>query len=203
MRGERGRLRTVAAAALAVLAVGGALAACSSGITADSAPSAVIATDADCRAPQVLAALGLTDSAAGAEATVTAAPPHADAPAAGAVPHGFTPVAVLECTPGGDLRDARGTWSSVTSTRREGDLQPLLRALGHATTSSSAAASDQSCEPHPGAVQLWLVDVLGNAIRVTTPTTECGVPVPAVADALAALEATDAATYPVQLVAGS
>ncbi|MDM7854294.1 hypothetical protein [Cellulomonas alba] len=185
---------------MALLTAGAGLAGCAPRVVAVSAPSAVVADDADCRAPQVLAALGLAESAAGAEATMTAAPAHADAPPAGTVPDGFTPVAVLECTPGGALRDAQGTWTSVTATRREGDLKPLLRALGH-TTAESATASDEACEPHPDAIQLWLVDVLGQAIRVATPTSRCGVPVPAVVRAVGALEATDTATYPVQLVA--
>lgn len=199
-RYRRGRRVARAVAALALLAACVGLAGCSPRVVAGSAPSAVVADDADCRAPQVLAALGLADSAAGAEASVTVAPAHDDAPPAGAVPDGFTPVAVLECTPGGALRDAQGTWTSVTATRREGDLKPLLRALGH-TTAESAAASDEACEPHPDTVQLWLVDVLGQAIRVAAPTTRCGVPVPAVVRAVEALEATDTQTYPVQLVA--
>lgn len=204
-RGRRRRDVSLAAAlaAVAALAAGGALAACSAPVGAASMPSAVIATDADCRAPQVLAALGLADTgAASAEATVTAAPAHADAPAAGAVPDDFTPASVVECTPGGPLRDAQGTWTSVTATRREGDLKALLHALGPGSA-AEATASDESCEPHEDAMQLWLVDMLGQAIRVAAPTTECGVPVPEVAAAVAALDATDVTTYPVQLVAGS
>jgi hypothetical protein len=204
VRDERDRRggRLAAMTAALVLGAGGALAACAPRVGAAPLPSAVVATGADCRAPQVLAALGLADAgAAGAQATVTAAPAHADAPAAGAVPAGFRPVAALECTPGGPLRDAQGTWTSVTATRLEGDLAPLLTALRRTTT--QAAADDEACAPHAGSMQLWLVDVLGQAIRVATPTAACGVPTPAVAAAVAALDTTDVMTYPVQLVAGS
>lgn len=168
-----------------------------------AASSAAVATAADCQAPQVLAALGLTS---GPAVPGAATPPgrvaHPDAPDAGAVPDGFTAASVLVCTRGGELRDAQGAWSSVTATQREGDLRALLVALDRPTsarTVTTGTAAD--CVPGPRAVQLWLVDVLGRAIRVATPDRACGVPVAAVTAALDALHVTDSSSFPVGLVA--
>jgi hypothetical protein len=80
------------------------------------------------------------------------------------------------------------------ATRREGDLGPLL-----ATLRGAVATSAPDCRPGPRAVQLWLVDVLGQAIRAAAPGT-CGVPTPAVRAALDRLPVTSSDDYPVRLV---
>jgi hypothetical protein len=48
---------------------------------------------------------------------------------------------------------------------------------------------------------LWLVDVLGRAIRPVWPTDRCGAPQTSVTEALDALQETDSEQYPVRLVA--
>jgi hypothetical protein len=187
------RLVAVAFAVLSLVVLGSCGRAPSSGSAAAEASASVVATP-DCRAPQVLAALGaLVDGESTGPGSVTDAP-HPDVPPAGPVPAGFSPESVMVCSLGGPLRDAQGTWSSVTATQREGDLRPLLAALVSGRSQSAAG-----CVPGPDALQLWLVDALGQAVRPVVPGT-CGVPTRAVTAALAHLTATDSDTYPVRLI---
>jgi len=167
--------------------------------SAGSSAAAVVAPAADCQSPQVLDALGLTPAPGAAATTPSSATPHPDAPAEGTVPRTFVAVSALACTPGGQLTDSAGTWSSVQATSRDGDMTALKSALELPSLESTDAAT---CDDVP--LQLWLVDALGRAVRVQVPTDACGVgPRAEVGKALAGLTTTDTATYPVGLLVPS
>jgi len=194
--------RRVVAALLGSCALG-FLAACSADDGgADSAAAvavAVVAPAADCQSPQVLDALGLTPAPGTAATTPSSATPHADAPAEGTVPPSFVAVSALACTPGGQLTDSAGTWSSVRATSGDGDMKALKAALDLPSVEPTPSAA---CDDVP--LQLWLVDALGRAVRVQVPTDACGVgPRAEVGKALAGLTTTDTATYPVGLLVPS
>ncbi|WP_456826449.1 hypothetical protein [Cellulomonas sp. P5_E12] len=168
------------------------LGACSAPESARDAPTAVVAATADCLAAQVLADLKL---AAAGEPDAESSP-RADAPEVGRVPDGFHPVSVVVCTPGGTLHDSSGTWTALTASRREGDLDALVVALRRPSAEQGGTCSTASVIPPA----LWLVDVLGRAIRPSWPTDRCGGPQEAVSTALDALEETDSEQYPVRLL---
>lgn len=147
---------------------------------------AAVARAADCRAPQVLGELGLRDD------TATARPP---APPLGPLPEGFVPVGVVTCTADHRLRDTAGEWAAVTERRLDGNLHPLLDALGR----PSVERPDACAEDVP--IQLWLVDTLGAAVRVIPPLADCRTVLPAVARAIDALTVVDEVSYPVELLA--
>ncbi len=160
--------------------------------SASDTPTAVVVPAADCLSPRVLADLGLVASDDGSSTGT----PHASAPAAGRVPEGFLPVGVVVCEPGGTLHDSSGTWSALTASRREGDLEPLVAALRRPSEPRGGTCSSTTVVPPA----LWLVDALGRAIRPVWPTDRCGEPQQAVADALRELEETDSEQYPVRLL---
>lgn len=197
MRVRHGRTR---AAGIAVALVGGALLA---GCTVQAAPTltaqpsaspSVSATrtpaGADCLAPQVLSALGFDPDR-------TVGSTHADVPDPGPVPQDFRPVLAVECSTGETLSDSAGQWSAVTATRREGDLDPLLSALDGDSTPSPTL----TCAPGGQRSDLWLVDVMGDAVRVTVPGAVCGRLPATVRAALDGLDAVDTEHYPVLLTA--
>lgn len=188
-----GRRRRAAVAA-AVVAL---LTACSSSDQdeAPAVPVAEVAPVADCMAPQVLASLGLTPAPGTAASVPSSAAPHVDAPGAGRVPASFVATSVLECTPGGTLVDAVGTWSSVRAVRLDGDTTALESAL------ALDDAAPAQCSSAQAPIELWLVDALARAVRAWVPDAGCaGVPRDEVVDALVALEVTDTTTYPVGLL---
>jgi len=190
-------------AALPVAALVLALAACSpdadaaTGSGADAPPPtaaqrSTVAAGPDCLAPQVLTALGF-DAAGYTRST------HADAPDPVAVPPEFTAVSAVLCTTGETLTDAAGRWAAVTASRLEGDVAPLLDALG-APATVRTGTSAAGC-PAGERADLWLVDALGAGVRVALPGSSCGALPAAVADGLAALDVVDVEHYPVALVA--
>jgi len=148
-------------------------------------------TGADCLAPQVLTALGF-DRDERSRAGV-----HPDAPEAVPVPADFAPVLAVECSTGETMTDSAGEWAAVTTTRREGDLAALLAAL--ATDQSASPAV--TCAPGGQRAELWLLDTMGDAVRVAVPGSMCGrLPSP-VREALDGLDAVDVEHAPVHLVA--
>lgn len=185
------RLRAVTRATVLVAIVGGC------GVQAAPLPQVSATADAtrtvtgpDCLAPQVLSALGF-DADERDRVGV-----HPDAPDAGPVPEDLAPVLVVECSTGETLSDSAGQWQAVTATRREGDLDPLLAALS-ATGSPSPTVS---CAPGGQRSELWLVDTMGDAMRVTVPGAVCGRLPATVRQALDGLDAVDVEHYPVHLV---
>lgn len=197
MRARHGRTR--AASTVATLVGGALLTGCAvqaaPTLTArpSSSPSASATrtpAGADCLAPQVLSALGF-DPAQTSGAT------HPDAPDPGPVPEDFRPVLAVECSTGETLSDSAGRWSAVTATRREGGLDPLLAALDGGSTPSPTV----TCAPGGQRSELWLVDVMGDAVRVTVPGAVCGRLPANVRAALDGLDAVDTEHYPVLLTA--
>lgn len=188
-------------AVLGGLALATLLAACAGGDPASStgdaaqrsAAGASVSSGADCLAPQVLAALGF----AGAGASSTA---HPDVPEAGPVPGGFTAVSAVLCTTGETLTDAAGRWAAVTATRLEGDVRPLVTALTASSTVPAAGSTPAPCGADARRADLWLVDALGAAVRVSLPSGGCGTLPVAVSEGLDALDAVDVEHYPVELV---
>ena len=192
-----GPRRAVAGVGALVLAV--VLAACAGGDPASSAGEAAprsaagasVTSGADCLAPQVLAALGF----AGASSTA-----HPDVPEAWPVPGGFTAVSAVLCTTGETLTDAAGRWAAVTATRLEGDVRPLVTALTASATVPAAGSTPTACAADAPRADLWLVDALGAAVRVTLPAGGCGTLPVALSEGLDALDAVDVEHYPVELV---
>jgi len=182
------RARWTALVGLPAVLLLSALTACS-GSPADPAPTAVVAPVADCMAPAVLHDLGLVPASAD---DVPISP--SASPEPGRVPDDFVPVSVVVCTPDGSLKDASGTWLALTASHREGDLAPLVAALREPSAPRGGTCSTAQAE----APALWLVDALGRALRPTLPTDRCGAPSADVTKALAALQETDSAKYPVQ-----
>lgn len=184
------------------LTLGLLLAGCSAGSGAGAAADAAaqpgpgrsaVATGADCLAPQVLDALGFADAdRTGAR--------HPDAPEEGPVPDGFTPVSAVTCSTGETLTDASGRWAAVTATRLEGDVRPLVRALGSTATLAATGTAPTTCATDATRTELWLVDALGAAIRVALPADGCGRLPAALTEGLAELDAVDVEHYPVALV---
>lgn len=197
MRRHEGRGRA-GPARRPLTALGGAGLACAvllagcAGTGAALVAEAETAPRADCLAPQVVAALGLTAD----EVSGTA---HPDVPGPGAVPETFTPVNAVQCVGGERLTDAQGVWAAVTVRQLEGDLEPLLEALEEP---SEPVAADQECAPQDGpAWELWLVDALGRAVRAARPVDACGAPLEQVTAAVEALDATGEEHFPVDLLA--
>ncbi|WP_315093905.1 hypothetical protein [uncultured Cellulomonas sp.] len=159
---------------------------------AADAPTAVVAPTADCMAPGVLADLGLVSAGQTAEVGT----PHADAPGPGRVPDDFLAVEVVVCAPGGTLHDSSGTWTALTASRREGDLDELVAALRRPSEPRGGTCASAAVVPPA----LWLVDALGRAVRPVWPTDRCGSPQETVTDALDALEEVGSEQYPVRLL---
>ncbi|MFF1528165.1 hypothetical protein [Cellulomonas sp. NPDC058312] len=186
--------------ALGVLGV--LLAGCSGGtraadeaadVAASGSARSAVATGADCLAPQVLDALGF-------DAAEYTGSRHPDAPDAGVVPDGFTAVSAVTCSTGETLTDAAGRWAAVTASRLEGDVRPLLSALGTPATLPATGTAPTACAPTAPRTALWLVDAVGAAVRVALPADGCGRLPTALADGIAALDAVDVEHYPVALV---
>jgi hypothetical protein len=182
-----------------VLLLGPLLAACGAGAgPATRTPvGTAVASAADCLAPQVLGSLGF-DPAAYARGA------HPSAPAAGPLPEGFAAVSAVRCSTGETLTDQSGRWAAVTASRLEGDVAPLVDALAAPARATATApvpgAAPTGCPAGAERTDLWLVDALGDAVRVALPGGGCD-PLPdAVADGLAALDAVDVEHYPVALV---
>ncbi|MBO3088505.1 hypothetical protein [Cellulomonas dongxiuzhuiae] len=168
--------RRGATAGIAVLALAG----CDQSVAAQpAATTAEVRTDASCLDPEVLDALGLEldpSLRTGAAATTTRGLP----------PEGFVADTALLCDRGGTLRDSAGRWWAVTSTRLEGDLEPLVRGV----TGTSAACG-------VGIVaQVWLVDALGAAVLLPREAACSGAGLPA---ALEELDVVDRTEHPVAL----
>lgn len=155
-----------------------ALAGCTGSVAVtQAAGTAEVSSGASCLDPGVLAELGLRLD----PSLRTAAP---EPTSRGLPPETFVADSVVVCDRGETLRDSAGRWWAVTTTHLEGDLDPLVTALGSTT-------------PEPcglGVVpQLWLVDALGAAVLLPRDTA-CDV-----TDLLATLEAVDRVEQPVAL----
>lgn len=192
------RARRAGAPAVLAVLLGGALTACSGGADAGPATAAdatrtAVASGADCLAPQVLTALGF-------DADGYTGTPHPAAPDAGPLPDGFTAVSALLCSTGEVLTDGSGRWAAVTATRLEGDVRPLVDALG-STATAAPATTTPACAADAERADLWLVDALGAAVRVALPGGGCGALPTDVAAGLDALDAVDVEHSPVALVA--
>ncbi len=201
---RRGRPRTGVLAGIA-LGLTSLLAACAgaddsqtSGSAVSDPAGTVVASGADCLAPQVLIALGF-DPERTAVSTI-----HAQAPDAGSLPDDFVPVSAVLCSTGETLTDDAGRWAAVTASRLEGDVAPLVEALrstgSDPGTATAGVATTASCAADATRSDLWLVDALGAAVRVTLPGGGCGELSDAVRSGLAALDEVDVERYPVELV---
>ncbi len=157
-------------------------------------PTAVVVTQADCLAPQVLDRLGLTlDPSLAAKAT------HAPEVTAGRVPAGFVPTSVMACQVGGQMRDSAGTWTAVTVTSREGsgaDVSALVAALA----GSARAGGTPSCGTDAGPVVLWLLDAMDRAVLSDAAVDGCGDLSDQVHAALDRIPVTGVVDQPVALV---
>ncbi|MEV7972474.1 hypothetical protein [Cellulomonas sp. NPDC089187] len=187
------RVHAITMAAAMVVGIGGC--------TVDAGPlpapsasptdtSARTMTGPDCLAPQVLSVLGFEADERDRAGS------HPDAPDAGPVPEDLSPVLVVECTTGETLTDSAGQWQAVTAIRREGDLDPLLAAL----TPVGSPSPSVTCAPGGQRSDLWLVDSMGDAVRVAVPGAVCGRLSAAVREALDSLDAVDEEHYPVHLI---
>ena len=139
------------------------------------APDVGIVVDAvDCRTPDGL----LTP------------PPDSDPiPTPGAVPAGFVAVAALACD--FEMRDAGSSDGALDVvalvTRYEGDLGPLLAALG---APDEVAPPDTVCDLSMELVApIWLEDADGEVVSVRSPVDGCMKTKPGVREALAGLDA--------------
>lgn len=194
--------RTVSGVLALVLT--GVLAACSVGGDPDDGAAAgpgstavhtAVAPEADCLAPQVLTALGFDPDA------YTGAVVHPDVPDPVPVPEDFTAVSAVMCSTGETLTDDSGRWAAVTARRLEGDVGPLVRVLTGLATLPATGTKPTACPRESTRTDLWLVDALGDALRVLLPGRGCGTLPSGVADGLAALDTMDVEHYPVELVA--
>jgi hypothetical protein len=185
----------IAATALVLAACGGDGSDGSAGSSAlaDRPVTASLPTGPDCLAPQVLTALGF------AGIHPPGATSHPDAPDAGPLPTGVTPVTAVLCSTGETLTDSAGRWAAVTASRLEGDVDALVEALS--ATSARGGATAGPCATGERRSDLWLVDALGGAVRVLLPGGGCGDLDPAVRAGLDELDAVDVERYPVALVA--
>ncbi|WP_133160284.1 hypothetical protein [Cryobacterium zongtaii] len=132
----------------------------------------------DCLAPN------LAGWALPPDSTSTPDPQHPDAPEAGRVPAGFTPVKVVRCELMASIEDAEGRWSGVTEATLTGDLAPLLAALSEPDDEKWLGPCTADMELVP---PLWLVDATGAAIHAHYPRDGCAKTKPAARDALAGL----------------
>ena len=184
---------------VAALALVTGLAACSNaGASGAPIPAAVVASEADCLAPQVLDQLGLT-----LDPSLAARAMHTAAPAAGRVPDGFVPTSVLVCQVGGQMRDSAGSWTAVTATSREGsgaDVSAVVAALTR-SAGSNAPAPASSCAPGDPRVVLWLLDATDRAVLPHLVPDACGGLNAAVRSAVDRLPVTGEVDHPVQLMA--
>jgi hypothetical protein len=191
------RVRVVAGLA-AVVAVA---AACSPAAAPGPLPTAVVVSQADCLAPQVLDRLGLTlDPSLAAKAT------HAPEITAGRVPPGFVPTSVTVCQVGGQMRDSAGTWTAVTVTSREGSaagISALVAALDGAAvrTGTPDVAATSSCGPEGRPAVLWLLDPMDRAVLSDVTVAGCGALSREVGAALDRIPVTGVVDQPVALVA--
>jgi hypothetical protein len=164
-------------------------------------PTAVVVSQADCLAPQVLDRLGLTlDPSLAAKAT------HAPELTAGRLPAGFVPTSVTVCQVGGQMRDSAGTWTAVTVTSREGSaagVSALVAALDGAAvrTGGPDAAATPSCGPEGRPVVLWLLDAMDRAVLSDVTVDGCGTLSREVGAALDRIPVTGVVDQPVALVA--
>lgn len=168
-----------ATTAIAVLALAG----CSQSVAAQPAvTTAEVRTDASCLDAEVLDALGLELDASlrtGAPAATTRGLP----------PDGFVPDTALLCDRGTTLRDSAGRWWAVTSTRLEGDLEPLVGVMTRASAACGVGI----------VAQVWLVDALGAAVLLPREAACSDDGLPA---ALEQLDVVDRTEHPVALVQG-
>lgn len=153
----------IKAAALVVALV--ALVGCTATHGAPQRPVASVTSAApDCRASDVVAQL------LGGRGTPT------PATTPGRVPHGFVPVAAVECSSAGGARE-------VVERRMSGDLAALVTTLDR--------PSDRVADvcPAMGQIQpvLYLVDAQGRTVRVAWPLDRCGYVQHRASDAVAAL----------------
>ncbi len=185
---RRGTTAVVVVPTLVLLAAGCASGADGAGSSAGSAPrvapvTADVQRGASCVDDDVLSALGLVlDPSLRTEAPAPTT--------RGLPPEGFVADSVLLCDRGATMRDSVGTWWSVTATRLEGDLTPLVAAARRAPTPATCA---------PGVVaQVWLVDALGSAVLLPSDAACAGDgDVPAALDGLDVVDRTE---HPVALV---
>lgn len=157
------------------------------------APTAEVAEVADCRAPEVLDALGVPS-----QGRLTVAGATVRAPSAGTPPAEFVAAEVVECSLGDTLQDQAGVWTAVTERRLAGDLEPLLVQLRDRRQPS---ADPRGCTADAASAPVvWLVDGLDHAVLVDLPRDACARPTPAVLQALADLDEADRMLYPVRLL---
>ena len=191
--------RRTRAAALAVSVALLAAACGPSSAAGSTARTAVVASEADCLAPEVLGELGLTlDPSLAARAT------HTPAPTAGRIPADFVPTGVLVCQVGGQMRDGAGTWTAVTATTREGsaaDVSALAVTLDREAAATDSPSPAASCASDERPVVLWLLDAMERAVRASLAVDGCGAPRPEVRTALDRLAVTGVVDRPVELVA--
>ncbi|GIG30046.1 hypothetical protein [Cellulomonas marina] len=206
------RDRTVSPRAATPTALAGVLVAVLAGCgpTAAAGPVAAVQPAADCRAPAVLAALGLEPGTDASAAPATSGGARSAVAAPGAVPDDFRATGVVVCTRGGTARDVEGLWTTVSEQVLEGDLAGLVDALARTSGPSSpagrtavvAGGPEEGCAAAvlaDGGPALWLVDALGRAVWVQVPGAACAAASAAVADELAGLDETDATDWSVAL----
>ena len=139
---------------------------------------AVIVDGVDCQASNQFESWGLPPETPVPEQTAAAhtdpeqTQPARPAPDRGRVPAGFDAVAATLCTLAFEpfVMNETGA-TSVTATRFEGDLEPLLAAL---SLPNDSPGINQLCTADLELVpELWLEDADGHAIRAAWPLTAC------------------------------
>lgn len=161
------------------------------GGNAQAVGAAKIVEGYDCLAPN------LAGWALPPDSTSTPDPQHPDAPEAGRVPAGFTPITAVRCELMASIEDAEGRWSGVTAATLTGDLAPLLAALAEPDDEKWLGPCTADMELVP---PLWLVDATGAAINAHYPRDGCAKTKPAARDALAGLTVRETTTLKQTLV---
>ncbi|MDW4573632.1 hypothetical protein R8Z57_12700 [Microbacterium sp. M3] len=111
-----------------------------------------------------------------------------DAGAAGVLPDGFEPVAVVRCLPFQQTEDNQGIWSVVARETLEGDLTEVLALQAQADDPPTSGPCSAVLMLPP---LVWLTDAEGRGIRLRIPVDGCSQPkVALLEEALAALTVT-------------
>jgi len=161
---------------------------------ATDTPVAQLVDGIDCQAPNLNNGI-VAETGSPPPMDITATRP--DAPAPGAVPVGFDPVAAYRCSFFGSVDTDEGRWSAVTIQTLSGDFDPLLTAL---SASNDRPSPNQICSADMEIVpELWLENADGDALRAAWPRTACMKTKPATTTALDQLTVTDTTLLPLVL----
>jgi hypothetical protein len=114
--------------------------------------------------------------------------PNAQGSSGQVIPPGFSPVAVVQCGPGGVIAPVVGERNLVRKEVAVADLQPLLTALGEPSARRAGPGPQPGCPVLTvAATELALIGRDGTVIYPRIPVTVCGSPIQPVTASLAAL----------------